>query len=203
MREKILLGRMLLLMLTRMLSLMLHLIDQLDTAFQKLFDSVCFFLMRQFGVRKSHIRYALTAGVITSLLVELVVGVAWGDREPGFLMCMILLVAFQLFMQHRDRRNDEASEARPGTVSQSDNMFGLGFLKGLALSTIVSSALRFDVSSVTQQRLGWSIGQIRFDSFLGISYWVFFLLALYLRRTPTNPPPVRVKAGHLATAETT
>ncbi len=167
----------------------------LDAFIQKRFDAVCFFLMRRFGWRKSHIRYSLYALLTTSSAAQYVMGFVWGRRDPISVVYTIMIIALFVSVQNGHRRQDEAAEASPGTMpsTDSDMLKNSAVFKLMLAAALVYFALRFDVPSEAQIKLGWTASQTKFVSAGALGFYLALLLLEYLIRTPMNPPAEKAR----------
>ena len=178
-----------------------HLISffsRIDAAVQRRFDSVCFFLMRRFGVRKSSIRYAiftlLIVAVVCGLSTQMRYGVASAPRIfiDGFFILVLLL------NQHFTARYDREAEAKPGTVSAADLQTGAGAWKLGLIVLLVNDLLKFRYPPSKYVGAGLTEGQHVFPTFCDVLIWLSCFLEVYLRKTPLNPPPEKAREPVLA-----
>ncbi len=168
----------------------------LDTFVQKRFDSICFFLMRRFGIRKSVIRYTFLTTLILATAALLFFGFFWGMRGFSWIFANVVMTAMFAWEQRDSKQEDETAEARPGTLSRADRKtppFVLGALKVMLLYILLHHLVLIETPSSEQRRLGWSLDQIKFYHLLDMIWGCAFLLKLYLVRTPLNPPPEKAR----------
>ena len=169
--------------------------SKLDAAVQRRFDSVCFFLMRRFGVKKSLIRYVLLATIVMAAFAAFAAAFSWGKREPLRFIIDAAFILMYLVDQWRSKRSDEEAEARPCTVSRTDDVPGMiiDAFKIVSAHLLVMGIAGFETPSTEEVRLRWDRSQITFVHSMGLIWWSTFLLTCYLRRTPMNPPPESVR----------
>ncbi len=184
----------------------ISLLTKLDAAIQKRFDSICFFLMRRFGVRKSMIRYMLSAVSIICIASSAFLG---AYTTTSLVVCLILAIYVGiratfalLFMQHNAMKEDLLAEGSPGTCSKADaradgtfKLFWLGMTcitLGLLLDSIpISSFASILEVRVREARMMMS----------GLVAFLITRLALeYLKKTPMNPPAEKARE-HVGTAQ--
>jgi len=157
--------------------------------------------MRKFGVRKSMIRYTLLTAIILDMICSFFLEFSWGMRSYVWFIGNVLLIFMFALDQHFSKKFDEAAEAKPGTASRADNVPFTGLLgvfKILGAFEIISNFLILDYVTIEQSKLGWTVGQAKFDRLMSLIWWFVMLLFFYLKRTPMNPPAEKVRESVIA-----
>lgn len=182
------------------------LLRKLDAAIQKRFDSICFSLMRRFGVRKSMIRYALSAVGIACASSAAFYGVHATSSTIVAVILAILGIRCGLgllWFQHDVLHEDARVEQSPGTRSRADEYaFGAFKLAWLVLccaawcvaSGIVSTPLFSRLAAVDDR-------EFRLMSCGVALFWLIRLALEYLKKTPMNPPAEKARE-HVGTPQT-
>jgi len=163
-----------------------------DAFVQKRFDSICFFVMRRFGVRKSAIRYAINTVFVLAVAGGLVARTALGITTPfdwfvGGVFLLLLLIA-----QRIEVNWDREAEAKPGTASQADRGGRSSIGKPIGYFFLFVDLLTIRYLPEEYANRGLTADQLLFPNFCQIALWLSYLAWLYLRRTPMNPPPEKV-----------
>lgn len=153
--------------------------SRLDAAVQRRFDSVCFFLMRRFGLRKSTIRYGLHAVAVIGIAAIAVHFASIGQAALAVVISVFLLLL--LILQQGTLMLDRDAEGRPGTRSAADAFRYRGRDKLYAVITIILAPI---IISVFPRHALALLGLIHFD--------LAELLLMYLAKTPLNPPAEKV-----------
>lgn len=165
---------------------------KLEAAIQRRFDSVCFFLMRRFGVRKSHIRYVLYALIIGAYGAQLAVRTSFGLTSPIGVFIGGVFILILLLGQHFEARSDRDAEASPGVASGADKSGNTdGILKSIVYVLAVLDGLEFKYPPSEFTKAGLTDGQHFFPTLCSLVFWISYLAYLYLRKTPLNPPAER------------
>lgn len=170
------------------------LLSRLDKAVQRRFDSVCFFLMSRFGVRKSMIRYFISAVVIVSA-GERLLRYALTSTTLSFGRILIegWMVLVMLRLQRKHFVQDNQAEQRPGTVSLTDIE-----MKILVWVTQIMKLLCAAVISLSLVAM-YFLSSLRNANVVSTMITNLGMLAhFYLIRTPMQPPPAREKSPHAA-----
>lgn len=170
---------------------------KLDAFIQKRFDSVCFFLMRRFGVRKSSIRYALNSLIIGAYVGDLGGRMRYGLASPAHVILGGIFVLIMLLGQHFEAKQDREAESRPGVASKSDQ-YPSGISKAIAGFFLALECLAFGSVPEDFVKANLVDGQHYFPAVCSILFWIAFLSYLYLRKTPMNPPAEKVRESILA-----
>ncbi|MFA5853499.1 MAG: hypothetical protein WC866_00275 [Patescibacteria group bacterium] len=171
-------------------------LERADAAIQKRFDSVCFFLMLKFGLKKSVIRYRLqcccTFTFFGPSLAMLVQARIYGGA--AFVLFLLALFAWSDVAQYEEDR--EAESRATSILSGSD-------LRQLASATLLMKCALLAVSLwllVTAVYVRYKIETM--VCMLGLSLACFTsLLLLYLAKTPMNPPAEKARE-HVGTPQT-
>ncbi len=149
----------------------------IDTKIQVGVDTIVFFLMRRFGVRKSFLRYTLFSLVILSFVSQ-----AFDIlRSGGYLWVLpfFLLLPTYFLVQKRNLENDRLAEDRGMAYSGVD----LKYSSILAPFKILFVVLLFNEVLICL---------VRGVSFSNVESGIFelsMILNFYLAKTPNTPPP--------------
>lgn len=172
-------------------------LSKLDKGVQKRFDSVCFFLMRHLGVKKSFLRYGLYAVQICGIT-----GFQWVAfrnskyLSPGLSLLVAAIVMYSIWTrQARDLRADRQAEEMPGLASNADREDGLSVLK-LALVALLAytSTLYFWLPSYWTDQ-GVTPRVLAPGTTSMMIYGLASLCLEYLVKTPMNPPAEKEKSS--------
>ena len=166
--------------------------SKVDAAVQRRFDSVCFFLMRRFGVRKSSIRYALNALLITAFGGGLMMEMRYGIASPFGIFIGSLFILLLLIAQHFGVRDDREAEAKPGTASVADRNARGGLWKAIAFLFLLMTLPEFRYPPAAYQKAGLTGNEHVFPTLCDTIFWLAYLAWMYLQKTPMNPPPEKV-----------
>ncbi len=154
------------------------LLSRLDAAIQRRFDSVCFFLMSRFGVRKSTLRYMFVALVVVGL-AAVTVDLIRNDHVLLAFFFGIYLI-FLLIAQHLLWLLDCKAESGDARAAALTNGGGGSDTRRnrRKLTTVILLVLAFIASSdaYTLTLMGARV------------FLIGRLLLLYISKTPMNPP---------------
>jgi hypothetical protein len=162
-----------------------------DAFVQKRFDSLCFFLMRRFGVRKSSIRYVLYGVVICAYAGDLFIKASYGLLSPFSAFIGAFFILILLLSQAGEARLDREAEAKPGMASKADRSSG-SLAKVACYLFGAFEALHFKWPPSEYVDAGLTHGEHLFPTVCSMAFWIAYLAYLYLRKTPMNPPPEKV-----------
>jgi hypothetical protein len=174
---------------------LVSLFSRLDAVIQRRFDSIYFFLMRRFGVRKSAIRYALNALAVIAFTGDFVSDMRYGVASAlgvflgGFFILVLLL------QQHMDARDDREAEAAPGVASAADRDPGHGIWKIVIAAFLFTTLLEFRYPPSAYLKAGLNGGEHIFQTICDTVFWLAYLASAYLRKTPMNPPAEKEKTS--------
>ncbi|WKZ29008.1 MAG: hypothetical protein QY323_05805 [Patescibacteria group bacterium] len=157
----------------------LSLLTKLDAAVQKRFDSICFFLMRRFGVRKSMIRYAIAALAATALASAFLQLGIWYSHPLLFSVIAALCALTIMIEQAGDLEKDRQAESSIRTGSEADIGAYDSAKVAWLISGIVTTAAFIDKPAS-----------------IAVCFGHFFVCALaheYLKKTPMNPPAEKAR----------
>lgn len=168
----------------------------LDSFIQKRFDSVCFFLMRRFGTRKSSIRYAVNALIIGAGIGHLAGLMRYELASPVHIFIGGLFIFAMLIYQLLAVKSDQQAESHPGTTHQNNNE-SLGFLKFIMWFFFIYDPLTFRATPQIFIKANLTNGQHYFTATCSILVYAGFLVQLYLRKTPMNPPAEKARESVL------
>lgn len=183
----------------------MSLLQALDKGIQRAFDACVFFLMRTFGVKKSFIRYVLTALQILAVAGMALVG--WNiEQYRSTIVFYGMWIAMMLLRQRVEYRNDLEAEHR-GMMSRTDAFDGSRFSQiwkvffiflfiweGLQMAGVLPIPKIAGSPEVVALGIKWAKPRLVMGMLFDLSY----LAALYLARTPPTPPPKEVKVPVLA-----
>ncbi|OGH59480.1 MAG: hypothetical protein A2725_01505 [Candidatus Magasanikbacteria bacterium RIFCSPHIGHO2_01_FULL_33_34] len=160
----------------------------IDQLIQKGVDSVMFFLMRMFGLRKSIIKY-----IITSLFIIGLIGMIIYDFQQGHVVqvCLGVLWLFcSLIVQHINYYDDVKDENSNTVYFRSD-------LNLIKFDSIIKIFCIFHISEVIF--FGIDV-QSNFYIYSHNITFFSFLLLVYIAKTPNTPPPQEKKVTKLVHA---
>lgn len=172
-----------------------------DTFVQKRFDSVCFYLMRKFGVRKSSIRYTLFTVMIVGLVAGFSQSAIVTKKYAPYAIIGAIWTLLMLDMQRSAAHNDRLAERSPTAKSAEDRLTG---------STVMKTWWIISMAMSTCAILGWVPREIfggLADAGPNVLHPIIMChllttmagLALeYLRKTPMNPPAEKARESVLA-----
>lgn len=166
-----------------------------DCHFQATVDAGAFFLMRR-GLTKGQIRWALNTAIAAGALLRVALLWPYYARHPLSTAVVVVAMAFLVIAAEFGSRIDDRAESA-GMVSRLDSTYpGDRIWKALA-SFWALTAFGSDspeVVALVAPRL-LSAGNVA-----SCISNLAFLAALYLKKTPRTPPPVRKVALEPATA---
>jgi hypothetical protein len=184
----------------------LSLLLKLDTAIQKRFDSACFFLMRNFGTKKSTIRYGLSAIGVLSWGFSIFFSVqATSSAWVGFFLMwygirtVFTLLLLQYDASRKDAIAEHSQEAHSRADSEAHGAFKLIWVVLSVTAWMIASGV---LVTPTFNRLvsmeAWEVR--RACSSLAV-FLVIRLTLEYLKKTPMNPPAKKARE-HVGTPQT-
>lgn len=179
------------------MKVLVKLFAALDRAVQKRFDSVCFFLMRRFGLRKSVIRLSLFIGAIAFSLVGLLASAASGFLPPIALFGHLANVLWPAFPMILSWRADRLAESSSAVRSRADLVMPalIGTLKLLFAGLAVWSLIRLQaITCLPALETAPDLRMLRISPLAELLFCLAVLALLYLLRTPMNPPPEKEKS---------
>ncbi|MFA5853501.1 MAG: hypothetical protein WC866_00285 [Patescibacteria group bacterium] len=160
---------------------------KLDAAVQKRFDSICFFFMRRFGVRKSMIRYALAAVAAVTLASALVQLGMWYGHPLIFGIIAAFSALVIVVEQTNNLGKDHEAEGSIQTASVADiGTDGVAKIACTIIGIVTVTALMDKPASISL-----CIGH----------FFICTLAHEYLKKTPMNPPAEKARE-HVGTPQT-
>lgn len=145
-----------------------------DSLVQRGVDSTVFFLMRNFGVRKSRIVYGVMAVIVvcaTGYTAEL-----FRERESVAAAVLALITFVFLLIMHSDLKDREKAENEGHMYSKADYM-----RKGSVFKILWWTLLVMDI-------LETALGGMNFRLAMNLGWDASFVLLYYLAGTPNIPP---------------
>lgn len=162
-------------------------LTKLDAAIQRRFDSVCFWLMSRFGIRKLSVRYVLFAVSVMSLASLLISQSVIEHVTFGQWLFFITCCTMLLVRQYYALQDDVAAEQAPNSRSKADAKHGnLQKLMAVIMIVCMSLELLFPSFQLTDRDI--TAGPHRFPPLCGLCFSVSWLALTYLAKTPMNPP---------------
>ncbi|MEY4722986.1 MAG: hypothetical protein RLZZ324_499 [Candidatus Parcubacteria bacterium] len=164
----------------------------IDAVTQRIVDSVAFFLMRRFGVRKSFILYGIGIMIVFS---HLCLAVARPPGTEGMFM-RVINIAFACWwfliihdLRRKEQLAEDAGMLSPMASDQAKAFLGLGKL-------LFFFFLAKDIMDWAYPHLGRGETP-RIHTTIATFHMMLqasLILSLYLFRTPSTPPPAKKKA---------
>lgn len=152
----------------------------LDSFLQRIVDSVAFFLMRRFGVKKSTLYYLVFIPTVIGLLGVVVSCYNLGDYFSAgvyFILVPILVLIKKSNTRIIELSEDRGMDDRPANIN-------LPWVRLFGLSLCVS-------------RVWGLFVKLTFFNYSILFFWGFYTLSMYILNTPNTPPPKEETASDL------